>query len=65
MITNELLRDSEAARRLSLAVGTLRNLRSQGRGPRFVRLGRAVRYRPADLDEWVERGLVTPEEAAR
>ena len=58
-LPQSLLTDFEAAFHLSLATGTLRNLRSQGRGPRFVRLGRAVRYRPEDLDEWIEGNLVT------
>lgn len=59
--TTPLLKDPEAARRLGLATGTLRNMRSQRRGPRFVRIGsRAVRYRLEDLDAWIEGQLVTP-----
>ncbi len=55
---HDLLTDVEAASRVKLAAGTLRNLRHQGRGPRFVRLGRAVRYRTEDLDEWIAANLV-------
>ena len=33
---------------------TLRKWRCIGEGPRFVRIGRAVRYRKADLDAYAE-----------
>lgn len=53
---NSLLTDVQAAERLGLAVKTLRNWRVSGRGPRFIRLGRAVRYAVADLDAFIESG---------
>ncbi|MEX1313828.1 MAG: hypothetical protein AB1Z38_06615 [Desulfotignum sp.] len=31
--------------------------RMLGQGPRFVKLGRHVRYRAEDILEWVENGL--------
>jgi hypothetical protein len=34
-------------------VGTLANLRSQGRGPRFYRRGRRVIYFFADVEKWL------------
>lgn len=37
---------------LQLSEQTLRHKRVHGGGPPFVRMGRAVRYRIADLDEW-------------
>ena len=48
-----LLDEEAAAKRLKLSAQTLRNLRCKGGGPTFVKAGRAVRYLPADLDEWV------------
>ncbi|UDQ87746.1 helix-turn-helix domain-containing protein [Xanthobacter autotrophicus] len=44
----------DAAFYLSLAEKTLRNLRSRGGGPPFIRLlsGR-IAYRVSDLDAWV------------
>ncbi len=51
-----LLNTCEAALRLRLASGTLQNWRSQGQGPAFVRLGRAVRYDETDLARFVEKG---------
>jgi excisionase family DNA binding protein len=44
----------EAAERLGLQVSTLANWRWCGRGPRFLRVGRRVRYRLADLTAWME-----------
>jgi hypothetical protein len=53
--------DSGAAANLGVATGTLRNWRSQGRGPKYVRLGRRVLYRLKDLDAYTEACLVDPE----
>jgi hypothetical protein len=36
-----------------IAVGTLQNLRSQGRGPRYYRLGRKILYKIDDVSAWV------------
>jgi hypothetical protein len=43
----------EAASYLRLEVQTLANYRCRGGGPRFSRRGRVVRYRRADLDNWM------------
>jgi excisionase family DNA binding protein len=48
----------EAARRTGLASSTLRKLRLTGEGPQFMKLGRAVRYREADLDAWLDERTV-------
>ena len=54
-----LLDQKEAAKRLGLSVKTLERWRWASRGPRFIKLsGRAVRYRPEDLSEWVEARAV-------
>ncbi len=42
-----------AARYLGIAKSTLDKMRSDGRGPRYLRLGTRVFYRPKDLDEYV------------
>jgi excisionase family DNA binding protein len=49
----ELLTISEAAAYLRNPIGTLRKWRSQGRGPKSVKLGRRVLYDKADLDQWI------------
>lgn len=51
----ELLRTPQAAKAVNLSESTLHKLRLKGTGPRFVKLGRAVAYDPADLRTWVER----------
>jgi len=33
--------------------GTLRNWRSQGKGPRFFKIGRKVIYRPEDIERFL------------
>jgi len=35
-----------------VAVGTLRNWRSQGRGPKYHKVGSRVLYRPGDCDSF-------------
>ena len=48
-----------AAAYLDLAPSTLNKARVYGTGPAFFRLGRAVRYRRGDLDEWRNRFRAT------
>ena len=52
------LTEHEVARRLGLSVATLRAWRLKGKGPRFVRFGRAVRYLAADVERFVEASVV-------
>ena len=42
----------------------LARLRYEGRGPAFVKMGRSVRYRWADVDRWVEQNKRTTSEAS-
>ena len=42
-----------AAAELSLAPITLAKMRIVGDGPRYLKFGRAVRYRISDLHEWI------------
>lgn len=53
-IIPELLDTEGAAKAVGLAVSSLEKKRLSGAGPRFVKLGRAVRYDPADLRAWVD-----------
>ena len=50
----ELLRTSGAAAITGLSVSTLNKLRCSGGGPAFLKLGRAVRYKPVDLKDWLD-----------
>lgn len=46
----------QAAEYLGLAVSTLNKWRCHGGGPVFIKMGRAVRYRRQDLDQFVMDG---------
>jgi excisionase family DNA binding protein len=54
-----LLYEQEAAHFLSLSVRTLQAWRVRGGGPRFCKIGRAVRYRRSDLATWVDAQIRT------
>lgn len=46
--------EGEAADFTRFTKGTLRNLRSQGGGPQFLKVGGSIRYRLSDLIAWME-----------
>ncbi len=48
------LDSNQAATYLGLKRTTLEAWRCRGDGPKFAKLGRAVRYRQSDLDTWIE-----------
>jgi len=56
-----LMRDKEAANFLGLKPITLRFWRMQRKGPKFIRMGRACRYRDTDLEQFIETNSVLPE----
>ncbi len=56
--TTRALTEREVADLLGLSVATLRAWRHRGKGPRFLRLGRSVRYLPADLTDFVRASAV-------
>lgn len=57
--TTTLLKDDEAAEILGVKPQTLRDWRHHKRyGLPFVRVGRLVRYRLADLEKWLESRVV-------
>jgi predicted DNA-binding transcriptional regulator AlpA len=49
-----LLNERQVADSCAISVLTLRKWRTEGRGPRFVKIGTLVRYRPEDVDAWIE-----------
>jgi len=50
-----LMTPQEVAAFLSVPVATLRTWRTNGRGPRAHRVGKHLRYRHADVEEWLEQ----------
>jgi predicted DNA-binding transcriptional regulator AlpA len=60
----EYLKDDQVAEEFQVSTATLANWRYLGRGPRFVKLHGAVRYRRSDLEAWVSEKSVEPQPAA-
>jgi excisionase family DNA binding protein len=53
-----MLTQSECAELLRLSERTLERLRVSGLGPKFVRMGRSVRYRQNDVEAWLASRIV-------
>ena len=53
-ILEPLLNQQQAAEHLKISVRTLERLRVAGTTPKYIKLGRLVRYRPTDLVEWID-----------
>ena len=51
--TQRLINEHAVADSCSISVLTLRKWRSQRRGPRYLKIGTLVRYRPEDIDAWI------------
>jgi len=58
-----LIDDVEAARRLHRSPATLATWRCRGRGPRFVKLGGGVLYRPEDIEAFISANVRDPSAA--
>lgn len=61
---SRLLREHEVADHLGISISLLQKWRWRGVGPCWIRVGgsdgRAVRYRFADVDAYVEQNAVAP-----
>jgi hypothetical protein len=51
---NQLYTPARAADILCVAAATLRKWRWEGKGPRYVKIGRKVAYRIADINAFIE-----------
>lgn len=49
----ELLDEKAVSREYGIPLATLRGWRFRGLPPKFLRLGRSVRYRVKDLEAWL------------
>ena len=55
-----LLTEKEVAQRTGFSIRTLQSWRMRGGGPSFVRISaRCIRYRPQDVEAWIEQRLRT------
>jgi excisionase family DNA binding protein len=55
-----MFNEKEVAERLNCKVSTLRKWRLLGSGPAYVKVGRLVRYREADLIAYLDAHCVQP-----
>lgn len=49
-----LVNTTQAAKILEINEKTLTNWRSTGKSPKYIKVGRSVRYRLSDLTAWIE-----------
>ena len=54
-----LLTEGEVAEVLKCTKSALRRWRREERGPRYVRVGRLIRYRQPDLELFIENNAVS------
>ena len=52
------LNERDVARELGIPSSTLRSMRFRDMGPRYFKLGRAVRYARVDLEDWLSQRVV-------
>lgn len=53
-IVEDLLTETDVAKKLRVTLACLRRWRLERRGPKFIKLGALVRYRPDAILEWLE-----------
>jgi hypothetical protein len=50
----QMMNDRQAAKLLNIGLQTLRNWRSQHRGPDYIKIGRSIRYNATDLRKFIK-----------
>jgi excisionase family DNA binding protein len=64
-MTTSLWSPAELAAHLNVPIKTIYVWRTNGTGPRGIRVGKHVRYRQADVDAWLDRQADTRRAASR
>ena len=67
-LSQQLVKEHEVSKACAISVATLRKWRLKRRGPRFLKIGSLVRYRPEDVAAWIDHqaaGHRGQEEVAR
>lgn len=59
MSEKRLLTEAQVEEIYGLRVRTLQQWRIRGFGPAFIRAGRSIRYRPADIETFIEANVRT------
>ena len=52
-VGTDLLDEARLASKLNVSRSTLQSWRYRGCGPRFIKIGRLIRYRAADVDAYL------------
>ena len=60
----KLLTEAEAGKILGWSTATLQNRRWKRQPPRFIKIGRSIRYRSEDLQAFLTDHLVEPRASA-
>ena len=53
-VTSNLLNEHDVARITGLSVASVRRWRLLRQGPKYLKIGAAVRYKPEDISAWLE-----------
>jgi predicted DNA-binding transcriptional regulator AlpA len=53
-LLEELLTERDLARITGMSVASIRRWRLLRQGPKYIKIGAAVRYKPEDLSAWLE-----------
>jgi excisionase family DNA binding protein len=53
VVGTDLLDEAHLAQKLGVSRSTLQSWRYRGHGPRFIKIGRLIRYRAADVDAYL------------
>jgi len=59
--TDRLLKERDVAARLGLSLATMRRWRLLRQGPKWLKLGSAVRYELAEVERWMRASERGPE----
>ena len=60
---NKMVNEVKAAEVLNISVQTARNWRCLRKGPPYIKLGRSVRYRIEDLEDFINSRRIDPEKS--
>lgn len=58
MIDETILTTEQAAEMLGMSERTLENWRWKREGPSYIKLGRSIRYRKTDVENWIKANIV-------
>jgi predicted DNA-binding transcriptional regulator AlpA len=62
MLDKELLTENQVWNRYGLSISWQRRTRRERRGPRFLKLGKMVRYRRSDIEAYLSAHAVEPKQ---